>query len=102
MASFYKIPHEAVYSESVKRFLRSITINSSFAPTHQGIFDIHTIYLISMACDCLSDPLVYRAIFLTAFFHTSNIAPHSKKAFDPTRHILRQDLILAIAAYILL
>ena len=98
MASFYNIPHEAVHSEPVKRFLRSITINSSFAPTHRGIFDIHTIYLISMACDSLSVHPLYRVIFLTAFyafFRISNIASHSKKAFDPTRHILRQDLIFA-------
>ena len=72
--------------------------NSSFAPTHRGIFDIHTIYLISVSCDRLSDPLLFRAIFLTAFyafFRMSNVAAHSKKAFDPTRHILRQDLIFA-------
>ena len=98
MASLYKIPHQALQSEPVKRFLRSITINSSFLPTHRGIFDIHTIYLISIICDRLSDPLLFRSIFLTAFyafFRMSNIAPHSKKAFDPTIHILRQDLIFA-------
>ena len=95
MASLYKIPHQAIQSEPVKRFLRSISINSS-SPTHRGIFDIHTLYLISITYDRLSDPLLFRAIFLTAFyafFRMSNIAPHSKKAFDPTIHILRQDLI---------
>ena len=68
MASFYRITHEALHSEPVKRFLRSITINSSFSPTHKGIFDIHTIYLISVFCDHLSDPLLFGAIFLTAFY----------------------------------
>ena len=98
MASFYRIPHQAIQSEPVKRFLRSISINSSFSPTHRGIFNIHTLYLISITCDRLSDPLLFRPIFLTAFyafFRMSNIAPHSKKAFDPTIHILRQDLIFA-------
>ena len=45
MASFYRIPHQAIQSEPVKRFLRSISINSSFSPTHRGIFNIHTLTL---------------------------------------------------------
>ena len=92
------ISPRVVQNYLIKRFLTTITINSSFAPTHQGIFDIRTIYLISMACDHLSDTLLFKAIFLTAFyafFRMSNKAPHSKKAFDPTRHTLRQDLIFA-------
>ena len=55
-----------------------------------------TLYHISKACDGLADPPLFRAIFLTAFYaflRISNIAPHSVKAFDPTRHFLRQDLI---------
>ena len=55
-----------------------------------------TQYHISKACDGLADPPLFRAIFLTAFYaflRISNIAPHSVKAFDPTRHFLRQDLI---------
>ena len=82
----------------MKKFLRSITINSAFAPTHRGIFDIQTLYVISIACDHLTDPLLFRAIFLTAFFlffRMSNIATHSKKSFDPTRHLLMQDLIFS-------
>ena len=57
-------------------------------------------------CDRLQDPLLYTAIFLTAFFaflRMSNIAPHSRVKFDPGRHLLRQDVIFASpGAHILL
>ena len=96
MARTYNISAPCLSHISVSHFLRSITINSAFRPTPRGVFDIRTLYHISKACDGLADPPLFRAIFLTAFYaflRISNIAPHSAKAFDPTRHFLRQDLI---------
>ena len=90
MARTYNIPTEDLSHISVAR------INSTFRPTPRGIFDIRTLYHISKACDTLTDPLLFRVIFLTAFYaflRMSNIAPHSLKAFDVNRHFLRQDLI---------
>ena len=81
---------------AVLAYLRSISINSSFAPTPRGIFDLTTLALISRACNILEDPILFRAAFLTAFFaffRMSNVAPHSRFKFDPNRHILRQDVI---------
>ena len=83
---------------AVTRYLRSISIKSRFNPTPRGVFDIPTLYQISLSCDTLSDPLLYRAIFLAAFFgflRMSNIAPHSSSKFDPDNHFLRKDLIFA-------
>ena len=96
MARTYNISAASLSHISVGHYLRSISINSTFRPTPRGVFDIHTLYHISKAFDGLSDPPLFRAIFLTAFFaflRISNISPHSVKAFDPTRHFLRQDLI---------
>ena len=96
MARTYNIPAEDLSHIAVAHFLRSISINSTFSPTPGGIFGIQTLYHISKACDSLTDPPLFRAIFLTAFYaflRMSNIAPHSLKAFDATRHFLRQDLI---------
>ena len=78
---------------TVSRYLRSITINSAFSPTPPRIFDIKTLYHISLACDSFPDPLLYRAIFLMAFFaflRMSNITPHSARLFHQDTHILRQ------------
>ena len=87
-------------------YLRSIKINFTYSPTVQGVFDINIMHSISVACDILSDPPLFRAAFLLAFFaflRMSNIAPHPKLAFDPYRHILRQDvLFLHPGAHILL
>ena len=50
---------------------------------------------ISISCDLLSDPCLFRAIFLVTFFgflRMSNIAPHSSKKFNPSIHILTRDL----------
>ena len=76
-AKLFNIICEAVSHEAIYRYLRSITINSTFRPTPRPIFDIPTLYSISLACDILQDPCLYRAIFLTAFFGflcMSNIA----------------------------
>ena len=81
--------------EMVLRFLRSISINSIFSPTPRGIFSIEMLYHISLACDILPDPILYRSIFLLAYFgflRMSNIAPHSLAAFDSSKHFLQQDL----------
>ena len=93
---FFNLDVSSLAHISISHYLRSISINSSFRPTPRGIFDITTLYQISKACDTLSDPALYRALFLTAFFgflRMSNLAPHSSSKFDHTRHLLRQDII---------
>ena len=96
LAKLYGLDHSATSSHLISRFMQSISINSKFLPTVRGIFDIKTLHGISMACDVLSDPPLFRSIFLTAFYdflRMSNIAPHSLKQFNPSVHLLRQDLI---------
>ena len=95
-AAFYNLDTKQFAHPLLSRFLGSISINSSFSPSPKGIFDIRTIYLISLSCHILSDPLLFRAIFLVSFYgflRMSNIAPHSLSKFDPNKHFLRKDLI---------
>ena len=78
VTSFYHLDTRPLSHPSISRFLRSISINSPFSPTPRGIFTIEMMYQISVACDILSDPLLFRAIFLTSYFaflRMSNIAP---------------------------
>ena len=96
MAKFYQLDHQDIFYPSVTRYIRSISINSRFLPTPGGIFDVKTLYAISVSCDQLSDPPLFRTILLSAFYaflRMSNVAPHSRSQFDPNRHFLRQDLI---------
>ena len=79
----FKIDHSALSHYTISRYLRPLSINSSFRPTPRGIFDIHTLYKISTLCDSLHDPL-FRAIFLVAFYgflSMSNIAPPALSFF---------------------
>ena len=98
MARQLKFDTSNCYHHMVQRYLRSISINSKFAPTPRGLFDIKTLYYISWSCDTLSDPILFRAIFLTAYFgflRMSNFAPHSLSKFHPDKHFLRRDLTFA-------
>ena len=98
MASFYHLDRSAISHPIVLRYLRGLSLSSPFKPTPRSIFDVPTLYLISKQCEILSDPLLFRAIFLPSFYaflRMSNIAPHSSKQFDTQKHLLRQDVIFA-------
>ena len=88
MAMFYNIKHSNLSHIAVSRFLRSKTVNSRFSPTPRGVFDNYIIYRIYLACDSLSDPILFQAIFHTAFFsflRMSIVAFDSARTFDPAR-----------------
>ena len=96
MAAWFNLEHSALSHQHMFLFLRSIRINNTTPPGEKGVFDIPTIEKISNLCEKCFDPPLFRAIFLMAFFrflHMSNIAPHSKAAFDFTRHLFRKDII---------
>ena len=98
LGQFYGLDTSHLSHPAVSRFLRSLSINSPFRPTPRGIFDIITLYHISKDCDSLPDPLLFRDIFLVAFYaflRLSNIAPHSSRQFSHSKHFLRKDLIFA-------
>ena len=105
-AQRYAWQTEVFLHRLISEYLRSISINSRFAPTCRDIFDISTLALISQTCDVLDDPILFRAIFLLAFFaflRMSNSALHSRYKFDGNKHILRRYVIFAQpGAYILL
>ena len=97
-ASIYNWDTSSFSHPAIHRFIRSININSKFSPSPRGVFEIQTLYHLSLSCDILSDLLLFREIFLTPFFwflRMSNIAPHSSSKLDPCFHFLRQDLIFA-------
>ena len=97
-AKLYGWDVSSIAHPTLQRYIRSISINSRFAPTPRGIFDVHTLYNISLSCDTMSEPILFRAIFLTAFYgllRMSNVAPYSLQNFSQDRHFFRQDLIFA-------
>ena len=74
----------------------SAPINSHFSLVLKGLFDIKTLNLIFFSCDILSDPLLFRSIFLVSFYgflRMSEVAPHSSSNFDPSKQFLRKGRI---------
>ena len=56
---------------------------------------IDTLKDLIAACDAVTSPYTFKAIFLVAFFgflRISNIAPHSVREFDTSRHLTRGDV----------
>ena len=98
VAKSYNMDYSASHHRAVLRYLRGLSLTSPFRPTSCGIFDIPTLLAISKQCEFLSDPILFRSIFLTSFYaflRMSNIAPHTRRQFHPSKHLLRQDVILA-------
>ena len=67
-ASYYNFDTKSFSHPLLSIFIRNISINSKVFPSPKGVFDIRTIYLISMSCHILPDPLLFRAIFLVSFY----------------------------------
>ena len=61
LSKFYHLEASGLSHPAVLRFLRSLSINSTFRPTPRGVFGIPIKYDISKACDSLQDPLDFKA-----------------------------------------
>ena len=86
---------EVLSNPLLQRMLRGIRMTTYAPPSPKYVFSIHQVREISQLCDLFPHPLAYRAVFLVAFyafFRMSNIAPTALLAFDPLRHLTRQDV----------
>ena len=95
-AKLYGWDTSATSHPAVHNYICSISINSRLNPTLQDIFDIPILYNLSLSWDILSDPVLFRAVFLSTFYgflRMSNIARHSSSKFNPDFHFVRQVLI---------
>ena len=82
----------------VRRMLDGIKLTVRQAPLPKMIFSLAQVSEILHLSSSFPDSFVYRSAFLLAFyafFRISNIAPPFQKSFDPSRHLLRQDIEFA-------
>ena len=94
----------AVYQQSVhwlehsmiRNYLRSLNFNVPTVHKPRDTITLHDFYNISVLLDQFDQPLTYRAAFALSFyacfFRISNLVPSSKKSFDPSRQLTRQDV----------
>ena len=99
-ASFimYGLDTQAFRDERIPLFVKALRINAPLSLKSQKIITIQMLQQILSICDSLSEPLIFKALYLFTFFsflRMSNILPHSVARFDATRHLLRGDLIFA-------
>ena len=89
---------EAFRHEQIQLFQKSIKLNVHFRPKANTIITIQQLQNIILSCDTLSHPVVFKAVYLVAFFsflRVSNLLPHSVRSFDPTRQLALGDLFFS-------
>ena len=77
-------------------FIKAVSCNAKYIPRFKATLSISNLTKLATACNYIKHGPVYKAAFMLAFFaflRVSNVAPPSATSFDPTRHILRSDVI---------
>ena len=95
MYVLYDLPYKTWDHPKIKYFVRSTKLSRPIALPKRNIIDINTLKAIVAVTQKFSNPKVYKAVFLTAFFgffRLSNIAPHAIAEFDGTRHFTGGDI----------
>ena len=79
----------------VKYFVKALKLHRPMVLPKRNIIDISTLKRMVALCNRFSNPEVYKAVMLTAFFgffRLSNIAPHGIADFDCDRHFTGGDI----------
>ena len=91
----HDLSFEVFHNPKLKYFLKSLKINRPLTVKPHNIITIDRLVQISAACENVTSGLVFRAVFLTAFFGffcLSNLAPHALSEFDASRHLTGEDV----------
>ena len=80
----YDLPYYVLDHTKVKYFLKCLRINRPVVVTPHNIITISCLVDISLACDLVTSPQIYRAAFLLffPFLRLSNLVPHAVADFD--------------------
>ena len=92
----YDLDISVLDHRKIKLLIKSVSMNSVYTPKFKANFTPSLLIKIALACDSMLYGTVYKCVFLLAYFaflRLSNLAPTSTQGFDPTRHILRGDVI---------
>ena len=98
MSIIYGLNTVPFRDQRIPLFVKSLKINRFLAPVVKLVIDHTALLQIFTVSDHLQFPLVYKALYLLAFFsflRISNILPHAARNFDKTRHLCVGDVIFA-------
>ena len=96
---YYRLDVAVFDDRLIKLLLKSFAINGPLRIRIKGVIDIELLKKIIIACDYLDQPLMYKALFLMAFFtflRISNFTPLGKLHFDTTRQLTRGDIVWGV------
>ena len=84
----------AFQHEQIQLFQKSIKLNGQFKPKSNTVMTIEHLQNIIILCDTLPHPVVFKAVYLVAFFSFLRVSNflHSTKSFDPTGQLAIGDL----------
>ena len=96
MFVMFHLDYRVLEDPKIKYFIKSVRINRPLSVPKLNIMDLKTLHRLVRLYNCTYMGLVFKTVFLTLFYgflRLSNLAPHSRSMFDPTRHITAGDLI---------
>ena len=98
MSIVYGIDTALFRDQRIPLFIKSLKINRPLAPVVKILIDQTLLLQIVTVSAHLQFPIVYKALYLLAFFsflRISNILPHAAKNFDKTKHLCVGDVVFA-------
>ena len=96
MAIVHHLHFQIMDHPSIRYFVKSLKINRPLVVPRRNIMTFKTLRNVVSHCLQFRDAIVFKAIFLSAFFgffRLSNLVPHDIKGFDPSRHFTGGDVI---------
>ena len=98
MSIIYNLPTHPFRDEKIQMFVKSVRINRPLVVKTNSIFTEKMLLDIVAATETLEFSEIFLSIYLFAFFsflRLSNMVPHTKNGFDPSRHLARGDIIFS-------
>lgn len=98
MFTRYGLNVEIFTSNNVLFMNKALSVTVNYNPTVHNVFNIDVLFNIVYNCRMLKFPLMYKAIFLLAFFgffRISNLVPRTSVMFDASRHLCRGDILVS-------
>ena len=92
----YQLNYAVVDHPQIRYFIKAMKINRPLSVPRRNVMSISDLKVLIGKCKDISMGLVYKAVFLVAYFgmlRLSNMAPHSAQSFDHSRHLCGGDVV---------
>ena len=98
MFIIHNLPTHPFRDAKIQMFVKSVKINRPLLVKTNSIFTEQMLLDIIAATETLEFSEIFLSVYLLAFFsflRLSNMVPHAKNGFDPSRHLARGDIIFS-------